>query len=86
MPRGEAERLQAVGALAAVQPDGTVEPPPEASPRMAADYLNGTDLAVLRRIRLHRPDRRILRRVLEMAATSGRSQVLIEALRIAAGE
>ena len=86
----EAERYEAAGQLVRVNPDGsTSEPKPtRQEPRSAEEFLRGADAIVLRQIIDFRPSKLILRQMLVLAKSSGRTltlRMMLEAICLYAG-
>lgn len=76
------ERLIAARHLAPVADDGSIIEPAAVAPASVEAYLMTSDTGVLRLIRTHAPNKRLVRAILEMAEVNGRHAVLLEALRL----
>lgn len=88
MPVADAQGFMARGAIAEINEDGEVDhvASPGREPRNAAEYLNGTDISVFRKIRQFKPDPVMLRELEQTANRHARSMILVEALRAMLGD
>ena len=82
MSHEQADSLVGSGYIEKMGSDGQFSRRPELAPRSPDDYLRAQDFAVLYRLRKFRATRETVRAVLKVAENTGRSKILIEALRL----